>query len=80
MEYSNIDHMAQDSPTLVKSTTSMIKTDETFEKKRFFISKISSESEYGKNNDYDKLLCNFLQMHLIKYNLITENFPFKHNK
>ena len=46
----------------------------------FFISKTSSESEYGKNNEYDKLLCNFLQMHLIKYNLITENFPLKHNK
>ena len=80
MEYSNINHMTQDSVTLVKSTTSMIKTDETFEKKIFFISKMSSESEYGKNNEYDKLLCNFQQIHLIKYNLITENFPFKHNK
>ena len=26
------------------------------------------------------MVCYFLQIHLIKYNLITKNFPFKHNK
>ena len=41
---------------------------------------ISSESEYGKNNEYEKLICNFQQLHLIKYNLITDFFPFNHNK
>ena len=35
MEYSNINHMTQDIPTLIKSTTSKIKTNETFGKKRF---------------------------------------------
>ena len=35
MEYSNINHMTQDSPNLVKSTTLMMKIYETFEKKRF---------------------------------------------
>ena len=79
MEYSTINHMTHDSTNVVKST-SMIKIFETFEKKRFFISKISSEREYGKNDEYGKLFCNFLQMHLIKYNLIAEHFPFNCNK
>ena len=55
---------------------SMMKIDEIFEKKRIFISKILSESEYVKNNECDKLFCTFQKMNLIKYNLI----PCNHNK